>query len=216
MVVTSQVVLYVPLVDIVATDVLLLVHVNSSVNVKLSGLIDAVIVVFSPGFKVILFWFNAISVIDVLTTTVHSAVFPFSVDAVMVAVPFDIPVISPVWSTVTIFVSLLVHVILFCTFASWGSIVATNFSSLVPLKSNIVLVLFRAIPVGDVCTVISHESVLSFEVVTVIVAVPFPTPVWLLLIFLLYLLFLMKELSLVVIWILNILHLLLKQWHHLV
>ena len=82
------------------------------------------------------------------TVISHVAVFPFSVFAVIVAVPFPTAVTFPVLSTVATFVSLLVHVIPLFTFALFGVIVTDSCISFVPFKSNVSLVLFNAMLSG--------------------------------------------------------------------
>ena len=81
--------------------------------VALFGVIVAVKVSLFPSTndRVVLFKFIPVTAISVvITVTIHVAVFPFDVFAVIVAVPGLTPVILP-FDTVAIFVLELVHVI---------------------------------------------------------------------------------------------------------
>ena len=97
--------------------------------------------------------------------------------AVITAVPFAFAVTNPLVLTDAIFELLLDHVIPVFTFELVGLYVTDNCVVFVPVKSNVSVVLFKLILIGLVCTVIILDADFPFLVVTVIVALPFETPV---------------------------------------
>ena len=113
----------------------------------------------------------------IFTVTAQVAVFePVFVVTVIVAVPFPTAVTKPLEDTVATFVLLDFHVTVLSA-ASVGDTVAVN-CTVAPLDVKVAEVLFRLMPVGIIFTVTAQVAV--FEpvfVVTIIVAVPFPTAV---------------------------------------
>ena len=138
------------MVETVATLVLLLIHCTSSVVVL--GFTFFINCTVCPISNVELVGLTDKLVIEVITTTVQLALFPFAVVAVILVVPFPTAVTFPFPSTVAIPVLSLFHVISLFTFAVDGVIVACNVSDTFVLKSNARLS-FIDIPFGLVCTV---------------------------------------------------------------
>ena len=108
------------------------------------------------------------------TVTEHFASIPFAVLAVIVALPFPTAVTTP-FSTVATLSALDDHVTVLSPSAFPGKTVAVNVS--VSPFSNSNVFLFNDIPVTGCLTITSHLSSFAFEVLAVIVAVPFPTAV---------------------------------------
>ena len=109
------------------------------------------------------------------TVTLQVAVFPFSVVAVILQLPFPTAVTVPSCDTVATALLLDFHVTVLSPSAFAGNTVATNFSVWSFSKSNVVL--FKVTPVTGCFTVIITDDVVLFAPVAVIVAVPFPTAV---------------------------------------
>ena len=115
-----------PFCSTVAFPVLLLFHVISLLTFDVTGLYSATTnwTVFVPVKSNVTFvWFNFMLIGLVWTNTLQSAVFPFSVVALIVASPFAFPVIVvvfPVSTTLTTSGLLLVHFIPILAFVSSG------------------------------------------------------------------------------------------------
>ena len=102
--------------------------------------------------------------------TVHLAVFPLLVFAVIVIFPTFFAVIFPFLSTEAILPLLLVHVIFFSV-TVFGSKVAINLSDFPVFNDNVVL--FNFIEFGLVLTLIIHLAIFLLVVVAFTVTVPF-------------------------------------------
>ena len=104
----------VPLASTIATSLLLLLQLTFLLSVVFSGSTVAVRAVVSPSGSVALLLSRHTSVIGISffsTVTVQLAVFPFSVVAVITAVPALLAITVPLASTVATLVSLLLQVI---------------------------------------------------------------------------------------------------------
>lgn len=122
-----------------------------------------------PGFR---FLTDALSLTDFglfFTVILHSAVLPFPVRTVIVAVPVFLAVILPLELTDATFLSLLVHVILL-VFAYFGTSVL--FKVYVSCTPKVFDFLFSLILSTACVTVTLQDAFLPFTVVTVTVALP--------------------------------------------
>ena len=132
-----------PFLFTVATFLLLLAHVTFLFEAVVGNIVAVSEYVF-PTFIVTVFLLKLTDFSLVFTVTLHIAVFPLLVFAIISVVPFPLAVTLPFLSTVAIFSFFGLQVIVLF-FVLLGFIVAFNVSSFVPLKSNSAFVLFKVI-----------------------------------------------------------------------
>ena len=166
----------VPSSDTVATASLLLLQLMLLLSVVFSGRTVATSVVESPSVSVALLLSRCTSVIGIsflLTVTVHPAVFPFVLVAVITAVPALLAVIVPSSDTVATASLLLLQLMLLLSVVFSGRTVAVSlcvFPSIIPTALSL-----RLTSVIGICffsTVTVQLAVFPFVLVAVITAVP--------------------------------------------